>query len=1231
MTEKIFFKSIKARLTFWFFFIAILPLIILGYNVYLQRIKSIKQEAFIKLTAIRDLKVDQLNTWIDERTGDIRCIAENSSIRALEPVFQNKNRTENSKLLENANKELNSFVVNFISYYELFIIHSTSGHVEVSTDQSSVGTDKSSSAYFQEPLRTGNLFIQGIYYSKTVHKPSMTFSIPLRSLSSPKIFGIVVARIDLSASLYHLFLDRTGMGKTGETLIVNKDVIALNALRWFDNAPLKLKIDARPAILASQGKKGIIETTDYRGEKVLAAYTYIPRTRWGFVSKQDLNDIYSPIYIMIQGIVILLIISGLIAFFLSSVLANAIANPILKMANVSKKIQEGQYDARIINIGKDELGILAADINDMAASIQSNIHVQNTASAMMKQLLATSNLETFGNVVLEQLLIETDSQYGGFYIRSGDEKQFNYLCSIGIGEQAFQSFDALSLEGEFGKVFATKKISHLKDIPTDTVISFKTFIGTIIPKEIITIPVLVEASVMGIISLGNVRPYTRESIQLVSLIWSGMNTIFYNMMVNAKTAELAAELKHKNTTLEANSTAMKSLNTELKTQARKLEAQRIQVEDANRLKSEFLSNMSHELRTPLNSVMALSRVLIMQAKDKLSEDEGHYLHIIERNGKRLLSLINDILDLSKIESGRMDLEISYFSVEKTLDTIVESLVPIAEEKGIKIINHQSHPLPFIQSDETRVHQIIQNILGNAVKFTNEGSVTLSSTNDSKSIIITVKDTGIGIAEKELPYVFDEFRQVDGSMSRKFEGTGLGLAIAQKAAQMLGGKIIAESEVNKGSMFIIVLPIETGTQSVESQRNSLIPDTGGKLQRKTILSIDDDPGTLNLLSSFLSNEGYHTMTTTSGEEAILLAQTNRLFAITLDVIMPDMDGWEVLQTLKNEPTTRDIPVIMISISDDRETGFALGAMGYVTKPIQKDVLLHEIRKSTNNKIHTIMLVEDNPLELNQMERIILNEGFQPIPANNGLMCLELMKETTPDVLVLDLMMPGMDGFQVIEHMRSHPEAREIPVIVVTAKDLTSDDKKKLSRNVFSILSKNETVLTELLLKIKSILSNLSTLEPGAEPKESFSESEKKLLLVEAPIIQKKSSMESFPTVLKKSKILIVEDNPDNMTTIKAILQNQYEIIEATDGEQGLEKAFSEKPDLMILDISLPRLDGYSVAKKIRADHALNQLPIIGMTAHAMKGDQEKILTAGCNEYISKPIDPETVMALIHKWL
>ncbi|MBT3168864.1 MAG: response regulator [Candidatus Cloacimonetes bacterium] len=626
----------------------------------------------------------------------------------------------------------------------------------------------------------------------------------------------------------------------------------------------------------------------------------------------------------------------------------------------------------------------------------------------------------------------------------------------------------------------------------------------------------------------------------------------------------------------------------------KLMQQKKEIEKANQLKSEFLSNMSHELRTPLNSVIALSRVLLMQSKEKLNSDELNYLEVIERNGKSLLALINDILDISKIEAGKLEVNPQKISVKSTIETICENLMPIAEGKGIKLKIDVPQNLPLLESDSERLFHILQNLASNAVKFTQKGEVIISAKTAKNKMMIEIIDDGIGIHTDDIPHLFEKFKQIDSSSTRNFEGSGLGLTIVHESLKLIGGKIEVDSKVAKGSVFKISLPLKWQFGTIKEAEFKLKKI---RSDRKTILIVDDEPYMIQLIADVLEAEGYNSIAALSGREALLLAEKYKPYAITLDIVMPEIDGWEVLQKLKQNPVTSLIPVVIVSKMEDQHTGHALGAVGYVSKPVHRVNLMSEIRK-INSAPHSIMVVDDDEFDRATMREIIESEQIETISADGGLKCLKLLENNKPDILVLDLMMPDLSGFGVIEKLQKNPETMKLPVIIVTAKDLTKEDKNRLNGNVASILSKDENTSVNLAAEIRRILQQLDSRK-------------NKVLKFEA--VQK--------IILKQlTNVLVVEDNPDNMTTIKAVLNNRYEILEAIDGEIGLELAQTKNPALILLDINLPKMDGFEVLQKLKMNEKTKNIPTIALTAMAMKGDKEKILSAGFDGYMSKPIDP-----------
>jgi CheY-like chemotaxis protein/signal transduction histidine kinase/HAMP domain-containing protein len=1376
------FKSIKNRLMASFLLAALLPLLIVGVVIYNQRAEYIRFEAFDKLQMIRDLKVGEVNSWIDERMGDVQAFSRIAEIENVDAVLSGAAASRrDSETFRKIADTLNGFREYYQNYSEIFVVSARTGKIAVSTDASRKGKDVTGSRYLTEPLRTGKVYVSDIYESKTLNRPTMEFSFPIRPNGGKgqAPAGVLVARIDMERSVYALLLNRTGLGNTGETLIVDKDLFALNELRWYNRAPLKLMLKTEAAILASQGKTGIVEAVDYRGEAILAAYTHIPRTGWGFIAKMDLKEVYAPIRTLLMSILLLFCLTATAVYLFSLYFSRKRAQPILDMAAVAKRILEGDLSARNPVSSEDEIGFLAESFNHAADSLGLRIEAEKKSADLAETLIHPKDLNEFAGAVLEKFMDITESQLGAFYLCRTGGSRFEPLAAIGVNPDLLGTFDASILEGAFGKALKTQEISHIANISEETPFTFRTFAGTAVPREMISLPVVVKKEVRAMICLASLGAYSKAALAILSQpAMIALNTAFANLLANDETRKLAGELRESNQELqvqheelEAQAEELRKQTEELQGQNVELEQQRLALEEASRLKSQFLSNMSHELRTPLNSVMALSSVLMMQAKAKLSAEEINYLAIIERNGKNLLTLINDILDLSKIEAGRMDVNPKSFSLHLALENILESIGPLAAEKQIELRQGIPEDLPPLESDEIRVSQILQNIVANAVKFTDAGSVTVSASvsNDHETFSVRIADTGIGIAENDLPYIFDEFRQVDGTSARRHEGTGLGLSIARKAARMLGGEIAVQSAPGQGSAFTLTLPVHWQGTAPVCEPNVIRQPSAMQSNHRTILVVDDEPEMAAIISRYLLQEGYYTLTAASGAEALELAARERPFAVTLDIIMPDMDGWEVLQGLKKNPATKDIPVIIVSISEDGGTGFALGAVGYVSKPVSKAQLLSEIEKIGKPGTRSVMIVDDSDLDRREIRRIVEQEGMKPIEAEDGAVCLELIKKQVPDVLVLDLMMPEPDGFAVLERIRGNPETRDLPVIVVTAKDLTEEDRKKLSGNVVSVLEKSAAKSAALLAEIKRILRDLEGPSQYRGPERRASPP--RILLVEdnkAAVIQIKAVIESagyvadvsrggqeafdyvsrtipdgiildlmmpeidgfavlekirgtkataeIPVLILTAKdltpedfkklsayrvrqlvqkgdvdrenllckvramlgipepraplhdgasgttelykkftrrrgdvkpgdspddpsakaspppaILVVEDNPDNMTTIKAVLQNRYRILEATDGEEGLLTAAEAKPDLILLDMALPKMDGLTVVRRLKDNRELDHIPVIAMTARVMKGDRESILEAGCDDYVAKPIDPEGFLKKIGEWL
>jgi len=685
------FKSMRGRLTYWFLILTLVPLIIVLTITYFQRAAYIKSDTINKLTAIRDIKVNQLNTWLYERISDMNIISGDIELKQLEQVIGKTSFDKKDlEILDYSRDLFNRFLTIYPDYYEFFILNPLNGKKLLSTRQNDEGQDRSGYDYFKGPMASGKIYLMDIHYSQNLSNLTMTYSKPIFGIgnSGNKIIGILVAQINLNNSLYKLLLERVGLGKTGETLIVNKDVIALNQLRWRENAPLNLKIAAEPAVRAANGETTVALTKDYRGEEVLAAVTYIPETGWGFVCKQDMKELNAPINQLLINFIIIFLIVSVIIILLAFSISKSISKPIVQLDAHAKKFRAGELSARNMVYSEDELGSLASELNNMSAVIESKLKIQKSISELSDQLIKQSSIQEFGNELLRKLMKITEANMSPLYVLNEATSEYEHFTSIGANIELLKPFNAEHPQGEFGNVLSNKEIYYLNNIPDGTCFIYNTTAGEILPKEMITIPVLVEEAVVAIISLVSINRFSLESQETIELSWNVINTTYSNLLASERTRIFADMLNRNNQELEAQSEELQEQSEELQTQAQELqqkseelqqqnvelEAQKKQVESANQLKSEFLSNRSHELRTPLNSIMALSQVLIMQTKNILDAEQYSYLEIVRRNGKNLLALINDILDLSKIEAGKMEIIPKQFSVGQLLEITKENLM-----------------------------------------------------------------------------------------------------------------------------------------------------------------------------------------------------------------------------------------------------------------------------------------------------------------------------------------------------------------------------------------------------------------------------------------------------------------------------------------------------------------------------------------------------------------------------
>lgn len=845
------------------------------------------------------------------------------------------------------------------------------------------------------------------------------------------------------------------------------------------NLILSGEIEKAEASRGPEGKEGLIVKSILENVEKVDIFSFNKAESLYTTSMAEKNKLHNQLVLL--TITILLLVLLITYMFLRN-----IRTPLKEMNKAVLRFDGGDMSTRILYQSKNELGILAHSINLMADSIVGTIKMRDKATSFIETMLKEEAAREFFKSTLGSLAMQTNAQMAAVYLLGENKKAFIHFESVGMNEHAKKTFILNSMEGEFGQAVFQRKPQIITNIPSDTTFLFNTVNGKFVPREIITIPIINRSEIIGIISLATINQFSPKAMEFIDSINFTMNARIQGILSAQRVKDILEELEKQNTELTDSKTELSAQSRELIQQNTELEIQKKQLGEASRLKTNFLSNMSHELRTPLNSVIALSGVLNRRLIGQIPEEEYSYLEIIERNGKNLLLLINDILDISRIEAGHEEIEMTKFSVHNLIHEVVSMIKPQSDEKEIGLLFADNEEDFHVVSDVDKCRHILQNLIGNAVKFTEKGAVTILTKKEGDLFQIKIIDTGIGISNESLGHIFDEFRQADGSTSRKFGGTGLGLAIAKKYAALLGGDIQVASIFGQGSEFTLSLPIKNrGERRVSDER------TGGIREIKT-----------NGISA-----------------------------------------------------------------DEKERG----------------------------KNKRILIVDDNESAIIQLQDFVQEMGYKPMIAKDATEAFEMIEIVVPDAMILDLMMPDIDGFKVLETLRNAEATAHIPVLILTAKHITKEELQFLVRNnVHQLIQKGDVDRN----KLESAIANMLFIKKA---KDNLEKVEPKQRLTQG-----------------KPLVLVVEDNPDNMITVKAILAEEFKVIEAIDGGEAIQMARENHPDLILMDIALPGINGIEAFYEIRKIPELSNTLIIALTASAMEKDRESILAHGFDAFIPKPI-------------
>ena len=963
-------------------------------------------------------------------------------------------------------------------------------------------------------------------------------------------------------------------------------------------------------------------------------------------------------------------------------LASNLTTQVRAIGDVATAVTNGDLTATVSVSARGEVAILKDNINRMIQSLAETTANNNdqdwlktNLASFTRMLQGQRDLLVVSKQVIDGLCSVVSAQHGVLYMAERSEEgemRLSLLASYAYKERKNVATSFKLGEGLVGQC-ALEKESILITNPPSDYIRISSGLGDAPPANIVVLPIVYEDEIKAVIELASLQRLTDNQRRFLEQLAESLGVVLAGIQAQVRTDELLRESQRLTEELQTQQEELQQTNEELEEKARELGVQKeevelknIQVEEAkvdleekaeqlaltSRYKSEFLANMSHELRTPLNSLLILSQQLASNSTGNLNEKQVEFAKTIYGSGNDLLHLINEVLDLAKVESGTMGIEVEDVDLRSVVSQVERSFREVADDQGLGFDTELEDGLMAFRSDGRRLQQILRNLLSNAFKFTHEGSVKLKIVRadgtqarsnrklmEAESVIaFTVIDTGIGIPVDKQRLIFEAFQQAEGSSNRVYGGTGLGLSISREICSLLGGELSVESKVDVGSVFTLLLPIDVTDQAIDGpavQREAvplqalprpsskkptvLIDDDRDSMESsdRKLLVVEDDPTFAAIIRDQARERGFKVVVSAEGQAAQAIAETMQPDAITLDLELPDVHGWVVLDRLKHHPATRHIPVHVVSADENSSRGLAFGAIATLQKPVDQGTMteiLDRIEEVATGKPRHLLVIEDDKVQRDSICELIGNGDVLTTAVENAEEALVALEARTFDCIVLDLKLPGMDGFELIEKVKESQGHRRVPIIVYTGRELGEDEENRL----------NQLAETVIVKGVKS-------------PERLLDETALFLHRVEGDLPEAKQQMlrelrQSDPT-LKDKQILIVDDDPRNLFATTSMLETHGIVVsQAESGSDALDMLKANKGiDLVLMDIMMPGMDGYEAIGRIRKRKSLESLPIIALTAKAMLGDRERCIAAGASDYITKPLDADQLLSLLRVWL
>jgi HAMP domain-containing protein/CheY-like chemotaxis protein/signal transduction histidine kinase len=975
-------------------------------------------------------------------------------------------------------------------------------------------------------------------------------------------------------------------------------------------------------------------------------------------------------------------------------LAANLTNQVRAIAEVATAVTRGDLSRSIQVEARGEVSYLKDNINEMIRNLKETTQknaqqdwLKTNLARFTRLLQGQRDLQAVTKLILSELAPLVSAHHGVFYMMdSGDtDARLRMIASYGYRSSRKLPTSFLPGEGLVGQCALEKVRIWLTDVPRDYIV-VSSGLGAAPPTNIVVLPILFEQQVKAVIEIASLDRFTETHLSFLDQLMESIGVVLNTIEANSRTESLltqsqslAQELQQTNQELAEKARLLSEQNIEVERKNREVEQAKLALEEkatqlalSSKYKSEFLANMSHELRTPLNSLLILAQQLGDNPDGNLSGKQVEFAKTIHGSGSDLLTLINDILDLSKIESGTVTLDVSEYRFQNLRNYVDRTFRHMAEAKHLGFFVELKDSLPTaMMTDTTRLQQVLKNLLSNAFKFTTHGQVSLAIslvnsgfTSDHPNLLhadavlsFAVSDTGVGIAADKLQLIFEAFQQADGSTARKYGGTGLGLSISRELARLLGGEIRVESVVGSGSTFTLFLPynragfinydmvrapqvrlptpapqvVYTPPQHAEHDTLSSVSELDADMNEynssddrglvapgdPSVLIIEDDERFSQIVLGFAREKNFKGIITMQGDSALSLARDYLPSAIFLDLDLPDIDGFTVLDRLKRDPSTRHIPVHVMSSLRERERALRLGAISYLNKPVSKEVLQEEfsrIQKFLLGGKRSLLVVDDEAAQRDSIIALIGDVDIHIVAVETGQAALEVLREQHFDCMVLDLTLPDISGFDLLDIIGKDGSLRDLPIVINTAKDLNRKEVAKLKRYAKTIVIKDARSPERLLDETALFLHRSQA---------SLPEAQRRML----------EEIHAAEGGLAGRKVLIVDDDLRNIFALSSLLERQQmQVLFAENGRDGIEVLERDPTiEIVLMDIMMPEMDGYDTMRAIRRIPKFKSLPIITLTAKAMKGDRDKCIAAGASDYITKPVDVAQLLSLMRVWL